>query len=39
MLWHNKGQYQDILTKRLRFHDNFEISGITGNWDDCAYVA
>jgi len=36
MLWHKKFQYQDILTKWLRFQDNFkfqdnfEIKGISG---------
>jgi len=32
MLWHNKGQYQDILTKWLRLQDNFEFQD---NWDPC----
>jgi len=30
MLWHNKGQYQDILTKWLRLQDNSQISGQLG---------
>ena len=29
MLGHNKGQYQDTLTKWLKFQDNFKISGIS----------
>jgi len=30
MLRHNKGQYQDIPSKWIRFQDNFEISWISG---------